>query len=181
MSEEFHMLKDETLVYNIAGVACAYDGFENFVQKLSPKKRKQVLSVIELYKRSKKVEHTTIRQSKDIADIFFPILSDLKVEEFWILMLNQASRVIDKKRISIGGIDQTSADVRVILREALLASATQLVMVHNHPSGNPRAGDADRKLTQAVCSAAKTMRVNIIDHVIIGNGCFFSFCDEGLI
>ena len=94
-----------------------------------PAKSITIMAALELGKRRKLQEHperTTIRSSKDIYEIFHPLLCDLTHEEFWVLLLNQASRVIDKSRISRGGIDQTTADVRSILREALMQRATQI-------------------------------------------------------
>ena len=98
------------------------------------------MAALELGKRRKlqeHPEHTVIRSSNDIYEIFHPLLCDLTIEEFWVLLLNQATHVIDKVRISRGGIDQTSADVRSVLREALLQRATQIALVHNHPFGKP--------------------------------------------
>ena len=97
------------------------------------------------------------------------------------LLLNQASRVIDKVRISRGGIDQTSADVRSILREALLQRATQIALIHNHPSGNPQPSTNDRQLTQLILKGAQTMNIRLIDHVIVTDGRYYSFTDEGVL
>ena len=96
-----------------------------------------------------------------------------------MLLLNQAARVIDKIRISRGGLDQTTADVRTILREALLARATQLALVHNHPSGNTQPSPDDTRLTQAVRDAARLMNIRVLDHVIVADGDYYSFNDEG--
>lgn len=120
-----------------------------------------------------------IHSSNDIYEIFHPLLCDLTIEEFWVLLLNQASRVIDKVRISRGGIDQTSADVRSILREALLQRATQIALIHNHPSGNPHPSMNDRRLTQFIQKGAQTMNIRLIDHVIVTDGRYYSFNDEG--
>jgi DNA repair protein RadC len=143
-----------------------------------------IMAALELGKRralQQRPERLPIRTSRDINDMFAPMLCDLPHEEFWVLLLNQAARVIDKVRISTGSLDQTSADVRIILREALLQRATQLALVHNHPSGNPHAGDADRRLTQAVQRAAQTMNIRLVDHVVVTEGAYFSFADEGLL
>ena len=94
---------------------------------------------------------------------------------------DQASRVIDKSRISRGGIDQTTADVRSILREALMQRATQIALIHNHPSGSPRPSTDDQRLTQLVQKGAQTMNIRLIDHVIVTDGVYYSFNDEGMI
>lgn len=151
---------------------------------LGPAKSVTIMAALELGKRRKlqeRPERAVIRSSDDIYELFHPLLCDLTVEEFWILLLNQAARVIDKVRISRGGIDQTSADVRSILREALLQRATQLALVHNHPSGNPQPSTSDRQLTQLIQKGAQTMNIRLIDHVIVTDGSYYSFNDEGVL
>ena len=133
---------------------------------LGPAKSITIMAALELGKRRKlqeHPEHTVIRSSNDIYEIFHPLLCDLTIEEFWVLLLNQATHVIDKVRISRGGIDQTSADVRSVLREALLQRATQIALVHNHPSGNPHPSDDDRRLTQLIQKGAQTMNIRMIE------------------
>lgn len=149
---------------------------------LGPAKSITILAALELGKRRKLREHAerlTIRSSEDIYHLFHPLLCDLPYEEFWVLLLNQAAKVIDKVRISRGGIDQTTADVRSILREALLQRATQIALVHNHPSGNTRPSNDDLRLTQQVRQAAQTMNIRLLDHVIVTDGSYYSFCDGG--
>ena len=150
---------------------------------MGPAKSLTIMAALELGKRRKwqRNERAVIRSSVDIYDIFHPLLCDLPTEEFWVLLLNQASKVIDKIRISRGGIDQTSADVRTILREALLARATQLVLIHNHPSGNTRPSMDDRRLTEMVQQAARTMNIRLTDHLIVTDVSYYSFHDEGVI
>ena len=141
-----------------------------------------IMAALELGKRRKlqeRPERATIRSSIDIYDLFHPLLCDLPTEEFWVLLLNQASKVISKVRISRGGIDQTTADVRTILREALLQRAVQIVLVHNHPSGNPRPSSNDCHLTELVKKAAQTMNIRLTDHIIVTDGKYYSFNDEG--
>lgn len=151
---------------------------------LGPAKSITIMAALELGKRRKLQEHperAAIRSSADIYDLFHPLLCDLPTEEFWILLLNQASKVIDKIRISTGGIDQTAVDVRTILREALLQRAVQMALVHNHPSGNPNPSRADRTLTEHIKKAAQTMNILLIDHIIVTDGKYYSFNDEGII
>lgn len=151
---------------------------------LGPAKSITIMAALELGKRRKlqeRAERAVIQSSKDVYELFHPHLCDLAQEEFWVLLLNQAARVIDKVRISRGGIDQTTADVRSILREALLQRATQIALVHNHPSGNPRPSTDDRQLTQLVQKGAQTMNIHLIDHVIVTDGKYYSFTDEGVL
>lgn len=152
---------------------------------LGPAKSITVIAALELGKRRKLAEHLderqVVRSSVDVYHLFHSSLCDLPTEEFWVLLLNQAAKVIERVRISRGGIDQTSADVRTILREALLKRATQIVLVHNHPSGNARPSRDDQMLTDKVGQAARIMNINLMDHVIVTDGAYYSFRDEGKI
>ncbi len=151
---------------------------------MGPAKSLTVMAALELGKRRKMQEHkprAVIDSSRAVYDFFHPMLCDLPAEEFWILLLNQASKVIAPVRISRGGIDQTSVDVRDILRQALLQRATQLVLVHNHPSGNPRPSTLDRQLTKRIQDAARLMQIRVTAHVIVCDGLYYSFNDEGIL
>ena len=157
--------------------------FEDFLSTLTPARQNLVITAIEMYKRTQRKRESapTIRSSADIFCIMQPILGDKHHEEFYILLLNQANRLIKKVRISVGGIDQTAVDIRCILRECLLARATQFVAIHNHPSGNLRPSREDKNLTQSLKKAAEQMNIRLTDHVIVSAGGFFSFNDEGLL
>lgn len=149
---------------------------------MGPAKSLTVMAALELGKRRKLQElkeRPQIVYSKDIYDIFHPLLCDSPQEEFWVILLNHGCKVIDKVRISSGGIDGTYVDVRTILREALLQRATQIVLVHNHPSGNPRPSEDDKQLTESIQRGAKTMNIRLADHVIVCDGKYYSFADEG--
>mgnify|MGYP002756171423 FL=1 len=145
---------------------CDYSRFKG----MGPAKSITVMAALELGKRRKlqnTKERPQITCSKDIYDIFQPLMCDLEQEEFWVLLLNQATKLIDKVRISTGGIDGTYTDVRTILREALLQRATQIAVVHNHPSGNIRPSQPDKTLTEHIRKAADTMNIHLIDHVVV--------------
>lgn len=151
---------------------------------IGPAKSITIMAALELGKRRKlqeAKERQRITCSKDIYDIFQPIMCDLEQEEFWVLLLNQAAKLIDKIRISAGGIDGTYTDVRTILREALLRRATQIAVIHNHPSGNICPSQPDRILTEHIRKATDTMNIRLIDHVIVCEDKFYSFADEGLL
>lgn len=151
---------------------------------LGPAKSITIMAALELGKRrnlQERPERAVIRSSGDIYNLLHPLLCDLAQEEFWLLLMNQSARVIDKVRISRGGIDRTVVDVRSILREALLQRATQIALIHNHPSGNTRPSMEDRQLTELVNKAAQTMNIRLTDHVIISDGKYYSFSDEGLL
>ena len=106
-------------------------------------------------------------------------MGDLPVEECWILLLNQASKVIDRIRISQGGLAATQVDVRCILREALLKRAVSLVLCHNHPSGNTTPSGDDDRLTQVLRQGASTMNIRLLDHLLVTDGAYYSYSDEG--
>lgn len=157
-----------------------YSRFKGF----GPAKSITIMAALELGKRRKLQEvkeRATVRSSKDIYELFHPLMCDLPLEEFWVLLLNQANKVIEPVRISTGGIAGTFVDVRSILREALLQRATQMAVVHNHPSGNARPSQEDKVLTQRILTAAKAMDIHLIDHLIVCDGKYYSFADEGLI
>lgn len=110
-----------------------------------------------------------------------PILQDLDVEEFWLLLMNQNYRLIKKLRISHGGITEVAVDIRIIMREAVLANATIIAVCHNHPSGNLRPSQMDNLLTNNLKNACNMMRIHFLDHVIIADGHYYSYHEEGLV
>lgn len=149
---------------------------------MGPAKSVAVMAALELGRRRKDApvtKYDKITCSRDVYEIFLPLLEDAPHEEFWILLLSQSGSVIDKTRISSGGIDGTYADVRMVLREAILRRATQLMIVHNHPSGNPCPSNQDIQLTNTIFTAAKTMSIRMLDHIIVCEGRYYSFADEG--
>ena len=110
-----------------------------------------------------------------------PLMQDLDVEEFWLLLMNQNYRLIKKLRISHGGITEVAVDIRIIMREAVLANATILAVCHNHPSGNLRPSQMDNLLTSNLKNACDMMRIHLLDHVIITDGHYYSYHEEGLV
>ena len=156
---------------------CRYKG-------IGPAKAISILAASELGKRRKEEavkERVTILSSKDVYDCFYPLMCDLPTEEFWVLMLNQASKIIDKVKISAGGLSATAVDVRCILREALIKRASAIVLCHNHPSGNIRPSKEDDLLTRHVAQASECMDIRLVDHIILTDGAFYSYSDEGRI
>lgn len=156
---------------------------ERLYNQLTPHRRRIAAAAVELYRRreGRKRNATPIRSSADIHQLMCPYVAHLEVEEFWVLPLSQAMRVMQPVRIASGGIDTTVADVRTIMRKLLEVGATNFAIVHNHPSGNVMPSPDDRRLTGTVRDAAKLFNIRLIDHVIIGVGKYYSFADEGLI
>lgn len=122
-----------------------------------------------------------ISRSKDIANIFFPLLSDLDHEEFWILYLNRSNRIIIKERHTSGGGSGTVTDIKRILKRALENMAEGMILVHNHPSYNVSPSESDTKITQKIKEAAKIMDIQLMDHIIIAGKEYYSYSDNGLL
>jgi DNA repair protein RadC len=112
--------------------------------------------------------------------MFRPILGDLNHEEFWILLLNRSGQLIDRLKISQGGVVGVSVDVRLIAKPAIERLASGVIAVHNHPSDNCAPSDEDIKLTEKLKSALNLFNISLLDHVIIGNTSSYSFADEAL-
>ena len=108
-----------------------------------------------------------------------PVMQDLDVEEFWVLLMNQHYRLIKKARISHGGITETAVDIRIIIKEAVLDNATILAVCHNHPSGNLSPSSQDDQLTKDIKRACELMRIHFLDHVIITDGQYYSYHETG--
>jgi len=143
-----------------------------------------ILAACELGKR-RQMETPEARPDVGTATLIYnhmrPVMQDLDVEEFWLLLMNQNHRLIKKIRISHGGITEVSVDIRIIMREALVANATILAVCHNHPSGSLRPSEQDNLLTTQLQQACNTMRIRFLDHVIVTDGAYFSYHESGRI
>lgn len=127
------------------------------------------------------LEKDNIGGSKDAFQILQLKLEDLPHEEFWIVLLNRANKVIDTKLVSRGGVSSTVVDSKVIFNFALESLASAIILAHNHPSGNLKPSNSDIRLTKKIVAAGKIMEVPVLDHIIVGDNDYFSFADEGLI
>ena len=143
-----------------------------------------LIAAMELGRRrnqSEALDNGQIRGSRDAADYLRPEIGDLAYEEFWVLFLNRQNKVIDKRKLSQGGMTGTVIDVRLVLKLALEKHATSMIFCHNHPSGNLDPSDADKKITKQLKEAAAVMEIPVIDHLIVTQAGYFSFADEGLL
>lgn len=122
-----------------------------------------------------------ITSSRIIFEIMQPIIGELPHEEFWVLYLNNANKIIYKAQLSKGGITGTVVDVRLLLKTALEHNAVSFVLTHNHPSGKLAASEADIQITQKLKLAAKQLDMSVIDHIIVTENGYFSFADEGIL
>lgn len=154
---------------------------ERLFNSLTPHRRRIAKAAVELYKRREigRDKRKSVRSSEDIYKEMKPYLCDLQNEEFWIICLNQSCKVMNKVRISVGGITQTAADIRLIMRELVEVNATCFVAVHNHPSGNARPSGADNQLTERLKNAGNLFDIRMIDHVIVTYDGYYSYNDEG--
>lgn len=121
----------------------------------------------------------SINNCEDTYRVMYPIMRDLQHEEFWALLMNNNSKLLKKVRLSSGGLSSTSVDVRMLLKEAILANATQIIICHNHPSGSLRPSQDDMNITERVKAAAKVLQMRLADHLIITDGRYYSFFQEG--
>ena len=143
-----------------------------------------ISAALELGRRRKFAESPEVQQikcSKDVADIFQPLLSDLTHEEFWILFLNRSNRVIGRIRLSQGGISGTVTDVRIIMKKAVEFLASGIIVCHNHPSGNLNPSESDTKITKKIREAGELMDIQLLDHLILSDKDYYSYADNGLI
>ena len=141
-----------------------------------------ILAACELGKRrqmERPEERPDLGTATKIYNHMHPLLQDSDVEEFWLLLMNQNFRLIKQVRISHGGITETAVDIRIIMREAVLANATIIAVCHNHPSGNLRPSQHDNDLTAQLQQACKLMRIHFMDHVILTDGNYFSYHETG--
>jgi len=127
------------------------------------------------------LEQKKITSSKSVFEVMQPVIGELQHEEFWIIYLNNSNKVIQKDQLSKGGITGTLVDVRLVLKKALEVGATGLILAHNHPSGTLKPSEADKKLTNKLKTAADSLDIKVLDHLIITEKAYFSFADEGIL
>jgi DNA repair protein RadC len=120
-----------------------------------------------------------ITSSRDAFEIFKSLMGDLPFEEFWVLMLNKANRVLKKVKISEGGISGTVVDPKKIFQICLEYHASSILLGHNHPSGNIQPSEADNKITRKIKDCGVLLDMAVLDHIIVGDDRYYSFADEG--
>ena len=123
----------------------------------------------------------SISTSGDVARIFRPLIEGLKHEECWVLYLTNSNRIIERQRVSQGGVQGTVVDHRLIAKRALELLATQVLMVHNHPSGAAEPSEQDKALTRKIAGALALFDIRLLDHIILSSDGEFSFRQAGLL
>jgi DNA repair protein RadC len=142
-----------------------------------------IVAALELGRRRREeatVQLARITSSKDIFEIMQPIVGELPHEEFWVLYLNNANKVIYKSQISKGGITGTIVDTRLVFKMGLEQNATSIILVHNHPSGKLQASDADKQITKQLKLAGQQLTMPVLDHIIVTENGYLSFQDENI-
>lgn len=154
------------------------------IKGLSTAKIAQIKAAVELGRRMMSEERALagpIRSSSDVADYLMPLLRDLKHEVFKVILLDRRNSVLDVVDIGEGDVARTQPSIRKIMLRAAQAWAAALIAVHNHPSGDPTPSEQDKLLARDLVIAGRAMDIRVFDYIIVGDGCHFSFADEGLI
>ena len=143
-----------------------------------------IIAALELGRRRKMEEALNkpkITSSEDAFLILHPILADLGHEEIWMLLLNRANKVIEKKKISTGGVSASVMDVKIVMKEAIDHLAAGIILGHNHPSGQAKPSELDKQITWKLRDACQALDIYLFDHLIIAGNAYFSFSDENII
>ena len=151
---------------------------------IGPAKAISIVAAMELGRRRRTeeaLEKKKITSSASVFELMQPIIGELYHEEFWIIYLNNSNKVIEQLQLSKGGITGTLVDVRLTLRKALEVGATSIILAHNHPSGTLKPSEADKQLTQKLKTAAQSLDIKVLDHLIVTEKSYFSFADEGVL
>lgn len=169
---------------SLASVAAEEPARLRMVGGLGRNRALRLLAAAEFGRRvaeSRAGEADVIATSDDVVHLFRPKLQRLDHEECWVLYLTSSNRIVERQRVSQGGVQGTVVDYRLIIKRALELLATQLIMVHNHPSGAAEPSPQDKVLTERIARAAALFDIRLLDHLIISREGDFSFLREGLL
>lgn len=143
------------------------------MESLGMERATRVVAAMELGRRvlvAEGEEQPTIRDRNDVVTLFAPLISTLDHEELWVLYLSTSNRVIERRRISVGGSSSVVTDCKLIVRHALTLVASSIILVHNHPSGTAEASREDETFTSRLRDAAALFDIRLLDHIIIARG-----------
>ena len=143
-----------------------------------------IVAALEIGKRRRLAEATireTVTSSNDAYNMLLPLFEDLAHEEFWVIYLNRAGKVIKKEKVSTGGVAGTVVDTKIIFKIAAEVLASSIILAHNHPSGNLKPSHQDVTLTKNIKQAALLFDMNLFDHLIVTEHGYYSFADEGVL
>ncbi|MBP5259039.1 MAG: DNA repair protein RadC [Paludibacteraceae bacterium] len=153
------------------------------IRGVGPAKATSIVAAMELARRRRadSVQNDTIQGGAQVAALMTPLLADLPHEEFWVLLLNRANRLISKYRISTGGVHQSVVDPRMVFKHVVQDLASGLILCHNHPSGSLLPSESDRQLTGRLVAGAELLGARVLDHVIVSTDGWFGFADHQLL
>ena len=149
---------------------------------LGSKRAERLLSATTLGRRvasANRAIEETITSSEDVVRTMRPLLKELKHEECWAIYLTNSNRIIERCRISQGGVQATVVDQRLIVKRALELLSTRLIIVHNHPSGSATPSGADFDITNRIKEATSLFDIQLLDHIIISGSESYSFKSNG--
>lgn len=122
-----------------------------------------------------------IRNTHEVVELMQDKIAMLTHEEFWVIYLNQACKILKISQIGKGGLSSTVVDIRLIIQECIVLEATHVIVCHNHPSGSVQPSSHDQLLTKQIRDAAKLLNIQLTDHIILHKNSYFSFAEEGLL
>ena len=152
--------------------------FNDYLSSLTPKRRDIAAEAVKTFLAGESENVNRVLTSTDIYTLCRD-MALLDVEHFDVLLMNNNYKLLKRFTVATGGFTEVAVDVRVIMREACLNNATILAAVHNHPSGSLSPSRADDQLTDSINKACQIMRIRFIDHVIIGDGNYYSYKECG--
>jgi DNA repair protein RadC len=126
-------------------------------------------------------DRASFKRSSDVANHYLPLMRDLRKEVFKVLLLNRANRLIKEVFISEGTLDASIVHPRDVFKEALLEPAAGIILIHNHPSGNPSPSDEDLRITKQLVDAGRLLGIKVYDHIILAGETYVSLADQGLL
>lgn len=185
----FALLGDRTIAEellhecgSLSGIAAMQPSRLRMIGGLGNKRTEQILSAIEIGRRvasANRAIEDTISTSEDVVAIMRPLLKDFKHEECWAIYLTNSNRIIERCRISQGGVQATVVDQRLIVKRALELLSTRIILVHNHPSGSATPSGADFEITKRIKEATQLFDIQLLDHIIISASESYSFKSNG--
>lgn len=154
------------------------------IKGIGPSKAVTIMAALELGRRRKEVEvpkRVKIVSSGAAHAVLLPYFQDLAHEEFYCLFLNRNNQVLQVKQISIGGVEGTFVDPKMIFKYGIDLAASGIILAHNHPSGNLKPSESDLKLTKRIKQVGEMLEMPVLDHLIVTDNGYFSFADQGVL
>ena len=156
--------------------------FQSQFKGIGEAKAMHLLATLEFGRRRNAVKRGVVDEegtSKDIVRLMHPVISDMPVEEFWVILLNRKNKVIGKECIALGGVSAVLVDMRLLLKPAITRLASSIILCHNHPSGNASPSKPDDDLTRRLYGACKAVQIPLLDHIIFTDNGYYSYADRG--